>query len=1029
MKNRAVILVLYGVAATALGHFTMAADLALQQLNHREYSAAEGAPSYITALAQTADGMLWIGGFSGITRFDGARFIQYPVSGEEPLPGSNVAALLVAPDATVWVSFRPTGVAALKDGHVRSYGEVDGVPAGTVAQFAAALDGSVLAVSRSGVIQFRDDRWTRVQDPRFGVPYGVVVDAAGTIWLATSKGLFARAVGEQMYRQVDNRVYDSPYGVPLVVDANRSLWGASSKGLVQIIGSETSAVLTKGVSISGGPLLLDSASNLWAWDAKRQTVLKISSSVRSDSGMQSVPDAEQMTLNSGSNLERPFSLFEDREKNLWIGTTSGLHRFSASSIVRDYFAPTCLQELRSAGTYAAADPSGLWIACNDGRATYLDLVRDGAVISRQVAPVFTASYRDVSGRQWFAGPTALGYLNDGHLVASPLPLELQGRPIQAMMRAGDGAFWLAINRRGTYRLLNGQWSENGGLDLPHSYAMTEVADRKGVLWFGYTANRVARLADGAVRLYTAADGINIGNVLAVLPTDGQVWVGGELGLGRLERDHFIPVLDAAGAAFTGVSSIIRTRDGELWLSASSGITRIPRGEVDKVIRDPSHRVQHETFNYLDGVPGIAYLGHAQPAGLEAPDGRLWFAMTGGIVSIDPAHLVRSALPPPVSIWGLSSGTEHFGRSAAVELPVHTTDVQIDYSAGSLTVPERVRFRYRLLGLDRAWRDVGTTREARYTNLGPGHYVFQVVASNNDGVWSDRAATLTFSILPAFYQTGWFYALCTLAGVGVLGALHRMRTQRVAARVRERLEARLGERERIARDLHDTLLQGVQGLIWCFQAATDQIPKEEPARELMEQSLDRADRLLGESRDRVKGLRSAERQLPDLAEVLASEGAQLTRIQPAAFRVSAEGTARELHPLVREELLLIAREAIGNAFRHAQAGHIEVEILYGEDALRVRVRDDGRGIGEGVLEQGGKPGHFGLIGMRERAKKFGAQLTIWSKVGAGTEIELKIPRRIAYQKPDRRSHAARLWRRHTRTVAAPTEEVKQDLERI
>jgi signal transduction histidine kinase len=256
-------------------------------------------------------------------------------------------------------------------------------------------------------------------------------------------------------------------------------------------------------------------------------------------------------------------------------------------------------------------------------------------------------------------------------------------------------------------------------------------------------------------------------------------------------------------------------------------------------------------------------------------------------------------------------------------------------------------------------------------------------------------------------------VCVLAGVAMLVALYRVRMRQVAAQVRGRLEARLGERERIARELHDTLLQGMQGLIWRFQAAADHIPAGEPARQLMEKSLDRADKLLAESRDRVKDLHPAPSELVELPQALAAEGEQFAQLHPAEFKVSVQGTSRDLHPIVREEGLLIGREALSNAFRHARARDIEAEITYGGTALHVRIRDNGQGIGTAVLAAGGRPGHLGLIGMRERAKKLGAHLEVWSKPGAGTEIDLRVPADVAYR---RAQTAARNWRGMFRSSA-------------
>jgi signal transduction histidine kinase len=234
-------------------------------------------------------------------------------------------------------------------------------------------------------------------------------------------------------------------------------------------------------------------------------------------------------------------------------------------------------------------------------------------------------------------------------------------------------------------------------------------------------------------------------------------------------------------------------------------------------------------------------------------------------------------------------------------------------------------------------------------------------------------------------------------------------RQVSSQVRAQLGARLAERERIARELHDTLLQGVQGLIWRFQAVADRISRLEPARELMEQALDRADHLLGESRDRVKDLRATSPGALDLAQALAAEGEHLAQEHPARFHTSVVGTTRELHPIAREETLLIAREALGNAFRHAGAQHIEAEVSYADAELHVRIRDDGRGVDGAVLQAGGKPGHFGLLGMRERAKKLRAHVDVWSKPGAGTEVDLRVPADVAYAPMQSARRRTRWWR--------------------
>jgi signal transduction histidine kinase len=329
----------------------------------------------------------------------------------------------------------------------------------------------------------------------------------------------------------------------------------------------------------------------------------------------------------------------------------------------------------------------------------------------------------------------------------------------------------------------------------------------------------------------------------------------------------------------------------------------------------------------------------------------------------------------------------------------TSKVEIDYTATSLQVPERVRFRFRLEGVDKDWVDAEGRRQAFYTNLGPGAYRFRVIASNNDGVWNTTGASLGFRIAPLWWQTWAFKALVALALGAAIWMLYRLRLRQVSERLRARLQERLDERERIARELHDTLLQGVAGLTLKLQSFAEQMPAGQPARKLMEQALDRADEMLAEGRDRVRNLRDAQASdvLPD---VLAATADRL-RLDPAIeIKIQVDGPQRPLHPVVFDEVVAIATEALFNAFTHAQAEHVAVEVRYERNQLVVRVHDDGVGIERQVLE-GGREGHFGLTGMRERAAKIQGQLLVRSSPGAGAEVTIAVPAGQAYSRTGRR----------------------------
>jgi signal transduction histidine kinase/streptogramin lyase len=872
-----------------------------------------------------------------------------------------------------------------------------------VQQFAPDRDGSIWVAARLGIGHFTNGRWTEVVGaPELSTPYGVTVDREGTVWAATVDGLRARAAGEKSFRQVDKRRYFGPRGLLLTAASDGRMWAAAGEELIAVNPAQNDELGSVPVpGLAGGPLLPDANGDVWAADPTGKSLLRITSEDLAAIGQPGASiQPERFSRSEGLSKGVVYALLEDRERNIWVSTSTALHRFSRSNVVHD-IAATCAGNDVQPPTFAAADNGGLWVTCGGVSGGRIEEIRDGEVVSRRAAPVFTVAYRDPGGRVWLAGISALAYLDAGRIVATPLPEHVRGWPVQALVRDRRGGLWAAVGRRTTYYVADGKWIENDNLALPRDPAYVETADENGVLWFGYSQNRVARIDGRAVQLLGPEQGLQVGNVLAILAEEGEVWIGGELDFARFDGERFTSIRNASGRSFQGVSGIVRARNGDLWLNGAAGISRIARHELEQLVRNPTHRVQSETFNHLDGVPGTALQLRPQPSAVETTDGRMWFAMTGGIVSIDPSQLARNVLPPPITIWALTSGQQRYpNRGGDLRLPVHTTELQIEYTAGSLTVPERVRFRYRLEGLDREWHDVGARREALYTNLGPGNYRFHVIAANNDGVWNTTGASMAFTITPAFYQTRWFYALCVLACVAILAGLYVIRMRRVAAQIRERLEARLAERERIARELHDTLLQGMQGLIWRFQAAAERIPAGEPARQLMEQSLDRADKLLSESRDKVKDLRPAAHDVAELGQALAAEGEELAQLHQVKFRVSTHGTHRELHPIVREEGFMIAREALTNAFRHAAASTIEAEVAYSDKELHVRVRDDGQGISNDVLDAGERPGHFGLLGMRERARKLGAHLEVWSRPAAGTELDLRVPAKVAYRKSER-----------------------------
>jgi signal transduction histidine kinase len=447
--------------------------------------------------------------------------------------------------------------------------------------------------------------------------------------------------------------------------------------------------------------------------------------------------------------------------------------------------------------------------------------------------------------------------------------------------------------------------------------------------------------------------------------------------------------------------MVRTPAGDMWFAGPGGIVRMTADQLERALSNPSESPSMQLFGAADGLRSRPH-SHSRNAIVQGGDGRLWIATQTGTLWLDPADISYTLTRPRVAVSALSADRVYRDPSS-VTLPAGTSNIEIDFAVLAFSNPRAARVRYRIEGQDPDWIEAGTRRQAFYTNLSPGTYRFQVIAANSDGVWNFEGATVAFEIPPTFVQTRRFVALCILLALVPLVVLYRLHVAQVARRLAHdfnlRLDERVHERTRIARELHDTLLQSFQGLMLRFQSARDLLPAQ-PAKavEALDGALDRADQAIAEGRDAIQSLRSSTVVSNELAQAITTFAQELTsadgETSPPTFSVSVEGSPRDLHPIVRDEIHHIAREALRNAFRHAQADRIEAEVTYGARELRLRIRDDGKGIERQHLSEG-RARHWGLTGMRERAVQIGAQLSLWSEAGAGTEVELRISGAMAY----------------------------------
>src|SRR5262249_49892809 len=534
---------------------------------------------------------------------------------------------------------------------------------------------------------------------------------------------------------------------------------------------------------------------------------------------------------------------------------------------------------------------------------------------------------------------------------------------------------------------------------------------QGGLWLGFHNGGVAYFKDGQVRAaYGTADGLSGGRVDDFrLEPDGTLWASTAGGLSRLKDGRVATLNGKNGLPCDAVHWSIEDNDHSVWLYTACGLLRIARPELDAWVaaanKDAAAKaaLNPTVFDNSDGVRILAASGHYHPQVAKSPEEKLWFLPGDGVSVVDPAHLSFNNLPPPVHIEQVIADHKIYdlpsGGNRAMQLPPRLRDLQIDYTALSLVAPEKVMFRYKLEGWDHDWQDAGNRRQAFYSNLPPRNYTFRVKACNNSGVWNEAGTSLAFSVAPAYYQTWWFRSLCVVAFSGLLAASYFLRVRQMERRFSMRMEERVAERTRIARDLHDTLLQSFQGILLKFHAVTYMLGDHPEAHKTLATVIDQARQAITDGRDAVQGLRSSTLVTNDLARGISMLGEELSTYHsgnhPPDFPVKVEGTPRDLAPLLPADIYRIAGEVVRNAFRHARAGRIEVEIRYDQRQLRLRIRDDGRGIDPKVLEAGARAGHYGLPGMHERAKLIGGKLVVWSELDSGTEAELTVPASIAY----------------------------------
>lgn len=986
-----------GLAALPAASFS-APRTTLANYKHTRWTKEEGAPTGIRGIAQTTDGFLWLAAQEGVFRFDGVRFEQIAAPAAQAARGSRPISLAADAHGSLWVGYdQAGGIAVLRQGRLIDTHMPSPPPIiGDIQVDSSGTPWAGWGGFGNRLWRYTASQWRPV-DAALGVPFGSLAymfpSSKGVLLIGVSNpathsnSIAALLPGARRFREqsVPNQF------TTFAEDSAGQLWMSDVAGTrrfhIDAAGRITPDATTYPASHQVRPPIIRAARDGSIWGSTRGSgIFRIAPGAVPPSAVERYTSAQGLTSDFADTT------LVDREGNIWIGTENGLDRFRQVDVVADATLPgpeslAALQLARgSDGTVYVNNKDGLYeIRANMEPKRRLRV--DGREWQR-----FCAGQ---GGSVWLAHTGKAVRLMGTAMSSIPVP----GPPAAILDCTEDpaGRFWMTGLKQVRWHDANG-WHTIPTAPLGISDALEIANDPGGDVVINLEGTRLGRVVGTRITAISAQK-LGIGYINGLSTGRHYVLVSGSAGLGSFHNGHF-RLLDAARHPWaTRLRDATESPSGDTWAFGAQGVVRVRTAALDYAFDHPGTPLAFQQFDVQDGLNGsIQHFGIRGPQIAAGADGRVWVATKSGLFRIEARRLPLNTTPPPVKITALVANGVSLRDPASVILPKGTRNVSISYTALSLSSPSRNHFRYKLEGMDDNWVDPETRRQAFYTNLGPGHYRFRVIAANNNGVWNRTGAELRFEIKPTFVQSPLFLLLCAAAGLASLVALYKLRVRYLSDRIRTRIEGQQAERERIAQDLHDTLLQSVQGLLLRFHGFMLRPEITPCTRQEMADVLDAAEAALVDGRNRVGGLRSGVTQ--SLPEQIAAFAEQLDlRDHPVA--VAIQGAERAMVPSVQEEAIRIAFEALHNAARHARATRIHVTIRFDRDAFRIEVTDDGVGIEPEVLERGGRDGHYGLQGMRERAKRGGGSVTIRSGPG-GTTVALCVPAKAAYLDPPKRS---------------------------
>jgi len=988
----------------------------VSQYLHDSWGTARGLPGgSITAIAQTSDGYLWIGTDKGLVRFDGLNFHQFERAHPDPILIGPVRTLVVDTSDNLWILLQNTQLFRYKNGNFELIrGEVEN---GTTA-IARGTSGAVLLSSiLVGTLTFSDNQlrtlspavlladaarvtdgeapdqrspllgWSPVMMPDRQPPLTLLVISMaqtddGKIWLGTERrGLFYLQKGRVSIAL--NGLDDTKINCLLPLQ-NSELWVGTAKGVLHWNGTElTSAGIPSSLrNLHVLSIVRDRDSNIWVGTSR---------------GLFRYNANGGFLLSSHETTGPVAALFEDREGNIWIGSARGLERLRDSAFITD-----SLPNLKSQGMGPLHVDSGgrTWIAPLQGGLRWLKEGKNGVVtadgIANDVVYSITGAGKDDVwvGRQK-GGLTHLRYL--GHSFTARTYTQADGlaqNSVYSLYRSRDGTVWSGTLSSGVSQLKNGHFTNYTTADGLAANTISSIAEGPdGTMWFG-TPNGLSALTKNGWRTYTVSEGLASQDVNCLLQDSNDVlWIGTAEGLAFFSAGHVKAPQGVPDSLHEAIFGLAEDRNGGLWVATANHILHVKRASL---MSSALSETDVREYGLADGLSSMEGVKRSQSVVVDS-QGRVWFSTTRGLSIVNPERGTANSVPALVHIEAVSADGLPLDPHGPIRLPAGDHRMTFRYVGLSLGNSDRVRYRYMLENFDPGWNQPVTNREATYGSLSAGTYRFRVMASNSEGLWDASEATVDFEVEPTVWQTWWFRTSSAALILLLVWSLYRYRLHQLAKEFNIRLEERVGERTRVARELHDTLLQTVQGSKFvaddALEKANDSVPVN--VRRALEQLSKWLGQATQEGRAALNSLRTSTIETGDLAAGLRRAVDECRLNRPLEAKLSVAGKTRDMHPIVRDEIYRIGYEAIRNACEHSSASELDVHLNYADD-LTLQLNDNGAGIDPAIVSEG-KAGHFGLQGMRERAKRIGSKLTLVSSPNAGTTITLVVPGNIIYRK--------------------------------